>query len=369
MLEKRPLRVLALVTAPTLGAGNRTRIEQYASLFRAHGIELRVSAFFDDATYRILYEQGHVLAKIAGTLRGIARRARDLWRLRRFDLVLIYRESAPLGPPLIERIFSRLGLRYVFDFDDAIFLGPIHPVNRRWAWLRDPSRVTETTRRAAAVTVGTEYTASWARRWNPNVTIVRDAVDTERHRPGLVRRPETPKVIGWVGSSTTAPYLHILDEPLARVAEQRKDVLFRVIGGRYEHPALPVEVVPYRLHEEPADISTFHIGVLPEPDDPWTRGKGGFKALLYMAAAIPVVASNVGVNSDVVAHGETGYCVNGPHEWVEAILRLLDDPELRATMGERGRALVEKRFSVTAQGPVFAAALLRAAERLAHRDR
>jgi len=110
MLEKRPLRVLALVTAPTLGAGNRTRIEQYASLFRAHGIELRVSAFFDDATYRILYEQGHVLAKIAGTLRGIARRARDLWRLRRFDLVLIYRESAPLGPPLIERIFSRSSL-------------------------------------------------------------------------------------------------------------------------------------------------------------------------------------------------------------------------------------------------------------------
>ncbi len=324
---------------------------------------MTISPFFDDAAYRVLYEPGHVPGKALGTLRGVARRLRDLFRLRDFDLVLIYRESAPVGPPVFERLLAASRMPYVFDFDDAIFLGPIHPANRRWGWLRHPSRVTETTRRAAAVTVSVEYLAQWARQWNANVVIIADAVDTDRHRPGLADPPESPMVLGWVGSSTTAPYLEVIDEPLARIAARRSDVVLRVIGGSYTHPALPVQVVPYRLAEEPAEIAAFHIGVLPLPDDPWTRGKGAFKALLYMAAGIPVVASKVGAVPDIVVDGETGFCVDNAKEWEEAILRLLDDADLRAEMGERGRALVERRYSIPARSPALAAVLRHAAGR------
>lgn len=349
------------MTLPTLGGGNRVRIEQYVGALRRDGIEMDVSPFFDDAAYRILYRSGHVLEKTWAVLRGAARRLRDLIRARRYDLILVYRESAPVGPPLFERVLRGLGIPYVFDFDDAIFLAPIHPANRRWAWLRHPSRVVETTRHAAAVIVGNEYLASWARSHNAVVEIIPSSVDTDRFRPALVARADRPVVIGWVGSSTTAPYLELLDGPLAELARTHPELTVRVIGGTYRHPSMPVESLPYRLEQEPLDVAAFDIGVLPEPDDLWTRGKGAFKALLYMAAGLPVVASNVGVNSEVIVDGVTGYCVSDARGWVEAIERLAGDPALRAELGRRGRERVELRYSARVQAPRFAAVLRAAA--------
>lgn len=354
------MRVLSLVTLPTLGAGNRLRIEQYGEYLRTEGIELAVSAFFDDRGYRVLYRPGHLVAKVFAVLRGIWRRVRDLARVRSFDVVLVYRESAPIGPPLFERVLGLLRIPYVFDFDDAIFLGPIHPSNRRWAWLRHPSRVAETTRGACAVIVGNEYLAQWAERHNGRVTIISTAVDVDRHRP--YPRPPGGPVIGWVGSSTTAPYLALLDEPLRVVAEHRPEVRLRLIGGRYAHPSMPTEEVAYDLEREPLHVSSFDIGVLPEPDDEWTRGKGAFKALIYMAAGLPVVASHVGVNPDIVVDGVTGYCVTDDAGWIDALERLIADPELRARLGRNGRARVEEMFSTRVQGPRLAAVLRHAAD-------
>lgn len=349
------VRILSLVTLPTLGAGNRLRIEQYVPFLRSQGIELEVSHFFDSAAYSNLYERGHTLRKSMSVLKGVARRVRDLLRAREFDLVLVYRESAPVGPPVLERLLSLLSVPYAFDFDDAIFLGPIHPANRRWGWLRQPSRVVEAARGAVAITVGNEYLAAWARRHNEHVAVIPTAVDTERHRP--FTRRDGPPVLGWIGSSTTAPYLSLLDEPLRQIATRRPDVSLRVIGGSYRHPSLPTEVSPYRLDREPQDVASFDIGLLPEPDDEWTRGKGAFKALLYMAAGLPVVASRVGVNPDVVVHGETGYCVEDADGWVEALERLIDNPELCRRMGLSGRTRVERLYSTAVQGPRLAAAL------------
>lgn len=123
-----------------------------------------------------------------------------------------------------------------------------------------------------------------------------------------------------------------------------------------------MENLPYRLREEPIDVGTFDIGVLPEPDDPWTRGKGAFKALLYMAAGIPVVASRVGVNSEVVEHGVMGYVVDDDQGWIDAMSRLADDAELRAELGARGRERVERLYSAHVQAPRLAAVLRGAAK-------
>ncbi len=355
------MRVLALVTLPTLGAGNRLRVVQYVGPLKDHGIDLVVSSFFSDDELEILYRPGHVVAKAVAVIRGIARRICDLTRAARFDLVLVYRESAPLGPPLFEGLLRLIGVRYVFDFDDAVFLGPIHPANRRWAWLRDPSRVGAAARGAVSVIAGNDYLADWARNHNPNVTVIPTPVDTEHHRPAQARDPRPrPLVLGWVGSSTTAPYLGLLDDALAILAE-KMDVVFRVVGGDYSHPTATVELRPYRLETEPLELEAFDIGLLPEPDDQWTRGKGAFKALLYMATQLPVVASRVGVNQEVVVDGETGFCVDDTAGWVTAIERLAADPELRRRFGAAGRQRVERLFSLRAQTPRFANALREAA--------
>ena len=351
-----PIRVLALVTLPTLGAGNRLRIEQYAPSLRPHGIELDVSPFFDAAAHDVLYRPRHLVAKALGVLRGFARRARDLWRARRYDLVLVYRESAPLGPPVVEALLGMLRVPYVYDFDDAIFVRPPYSANRAWDWLRPPSRVASTARGAQEVIVGNEYLAESARKWNARVTIIPTPVDTERHRPRTTARPVGPLVLGWVGSQTTAPYLHLIDDALTDLA-RRHHFVVRVVGGPYEHGSALVEQLAYDLEREPADLESFDIGLLPEPDDAWTRGKGAFKALLYMATGLPVVASKVGVNPEVVVEGETGFCVGTTDEWVRSLDQLLTDAELRRRLGAAGRQRLLERYSLQVQAPRLAKVL------------
>lgn len=362
MTSPGPLRVLALVPLPTLGAANRLRVEQYASPLRREGIEISVSAYFDDDAYRILYRPGHVGAKALAVARGAVRRVCDILRARRYDLVLVQRESAPVGPPVLEGVLRALHVPYVFDFDDALFLGPIHPANRRWAWLRDPSRVAHAVRMASAVIAGNEYLAEWARARNPNVTVIPTPVDPQRHheRPRHVGRGTQ---VGWVGSSTTAAYLGILDAPLRELARSHPDIVLRVIGGTYWHPVARVEEIAYDLAREPSDVAACDIGVLPEPDDPWTRGKGAFKALVYMAAALPVVASRVGVNPDVIVDGRTGFLVDDDDGWIDAIDRLIRDPELRESLGRAGRARLLERYAVGVQAPRVARVLRDAAMR------
>jgi glycosyltransferase involved in cell wall biosynthesis len=353
-------RVLCLVLYPRSNASVRLRFEQQRSELAKYGIDLTVSSFLDEPGYRVTFQPGHIIAKVVAVARGFARRVLDVKRVPKFDLLLVYRESTPFGPRFVEAAASLLGVPVVLDFDEAIFIGNIHPTNRRWAWLRDPRRLPVALRSARAVTAQNDYLADFARRFNSRVSVVPTPVDTEARRPRTMRRPG-PVVIGWLGSETTAPYLHLVDDALARLSDE-SDIVVRVVGGAYLSPRLRhVDVREFSLGREQSDLDGFDIGILPEPDDPWTKGKGGYKALLYMAAGIPVVASRVGVNPDIVADGETGYCVDTTEEWVTALHRLIGDEGLRNRLGSAGRARAVEYFSVAVIAPRFAAALRDAA--------
>ena len=355
------LKVLCLVLYPRSNAGVRLRFEQQLSELATHGVDVTLSPFLDEGGYRAAFRSGHTLGKITAVTRGFVRRLADAARIRRFDLLLVYRESTPFGPRFVEAAAALARVPVAVDFDEAIFIRNIHPANRRWAWLRAQRRLPAALRSARAVTVQNAYLADYARRFNARVTVVPTPVDTEARRPRAARRPG-PVVIGWLGSETTAPYLHLVDEALARVSDEC-DIVVRVVGGAYSNPRVrQVEVLEFGLDREQSDLDGFDIGILPEPDDPWTRGKGGYKGLLYMAAGIPVVASRVGVNPDIVADGETGFCVDTTDEWVSALRRLIDDDALRGRLGSAGRARAVERYSIAVIAARFAATLRDAVE-------
>jgi len=211
------------------------------------------------------------------------------------------------------------------------------------------------------VTVQNEFLAEFARGLNSRVTVIPTPVDTQARRPRAARAPG-PVVIGWIGSDTTAPYLHLVDDALARVSAEC-EIVVRVVGGDYDNARLRrLEVESFVLEREQSDLERIDIGILPEPDDLWTRGKGGYKALLYMAAGVPVVASRVGVNPDIVVDGETGFCVSTTEEWVGALRRLALDADLRERLGRAGRERAVQRYSIDVITPLFAGALREAAE-------
>ena len=200
------------------------------------------------------------------------------------------------------------------------------------------------------VFAGNRYLAEYAAAYNDNVHVVPTTLDTTSHAP----RPHAPRdriCIGWSGSYSTIPYFDGLTPALARLKDRFGErVYFKVMGdAQYDNPTLGVKGLAWREAAEVEDTSELDIGLMPLPDDPWTRGKCGFKALLYMSLAIPPVVSPIGVNADIVEDGVNGFTATTDDEWVAKLSTLIEDAKLREQLGKRGRETVVERFSFDSQ--------------------
>jgi glycosyltransferase involved in cell wall biosynthesis len=187
-------------------------------------------------------------------------------------------------------------------------------------------------------------------------------VDVDRYRP-RGRNSQHPSVIGWMGSPSTAAYVAERALVWERVTTER-DCMLRLVGaGAIDLGGVRHECVSWREEREIADLQGFDIGIMPLRDDPWSRGKCGFKLIQYMACGLPVVASPVGVNRRIVEDGTTGFLCECDDEWVERVERLADTPTLRAQMGGAARAAVERNWSFQRWGEPWVAVLREAARR------
>ena len=347
------MRLLAVV--PSIYDRNpsqRYRIEQWEPLLRERGVEITYQPFEDAELNAVLYRAGDTVRKVKLVGRALGRRWRGLQAVRDFDAVYILRETALLGPPWFERWIHRTGVPFVFDFDDAVFVPYVSPSNGYLSYLKFPGKTRTICRLAAHVMAGNEYLADYARAVNNRVTVIPTTVDTSKY---TVARPtaaaDGPPVIGWTGSYSTAQHLRTLEGALRRLAARERFRL-RVIGAPgFEMAGVDVEVVPWRSETEVADLRPIDIGVMPLPDDPWSRGKCGMKALQYMGLAIPTVCSPVGVNSDIIRDGENGLLAATEDDWVEKLTLLLRSAELRERLGAAGRVTVETTFSAAVQAP------------------
>lgn len=349
------LRVLALVPYPTGRVpGQRFRLEQWAPHLASAGIDVRFAPFLDDATLDVLYAPGHARRKVQATLAGHLRRWRTTRALEGCDVVWVYREAALLGPAWIERRVARRR-PLVFEFDDAIWL-PASSAANAWARLLKPAGKTAAVCRLAQhVVVGNATLAQFAGQHARAVSVVPSTIDTHVYVPRP--RPANPRpVLGWTGSTTTLPYLEALLPALLRL-RRALDFELHVVGGQPRLPGLDVRLVPWRAASEADDLRAFDVGLMPLPDDVWSRGKCGMKALQYMALGIPPVVAPVGVNATLVVDGVSGFHARSDDEWVQVLLRLLRAPELRARLGAQARATVEREFSAAVQAPRVAVLL------------
>jgi glycosyltransferase involved in cell wall biosynthesis len=366
MPDARRIRVLALSPIPEEGAGCRFRIAQYLPYLRDAGIDVTISSFATQEFFQLLYQHGHYPRKAAGFMALAARRLVETTTLGGYDLVWLYREAIPLGPPIVEWLVSKRGIPIVYDFDDAIFLPNVSAANRAISFLKNPGRVAQVLQRSTRVVVGNEFLAQYARRFNSSVTVIPTAVDTTRFVPRAAgpSRAEGELVVGWIGSPTTFPYLEALAPVLRDVAAGHR---FRLkvsgAGQPVRFPGLTVDEVPWSMTNEVSLFNTCDIGVYPLTDDEWSKGKCGFKAIQCMACGVPVVAAAVGVNREIVNDGVNSFLAATPGEWAEKLGRLLSDSELRARMAIAGRRTIEERYSLQVTAPQLAAVLASASGR------
>jgi glycosyltransferase involved in cell wall biosynthesis len=345
------MRLLAIV--PSLfdtSPGQRFRIEQWEPLLKRRGVDIDYHAFEDSELHGALYKQGNLATKLRFIARAFGRRFASLRQAKDYDAIYLFRETALLGPAIFERLFARSGMPIIFDFDDAIFVPYVSPANGYLSYLKFPAKTRTSCRLAAHVLAGNAYLADYARQVNDQVTIVPTTIDTEKYR--LEERPENPvPVIGWSGSYSTVQHLDTLRGALGKLARQERFRL-RVIGTpHYEIDGVEVEAMNWRAETEVADLRPIDIGVMPLPDDKWSRGKCGLKALQYMALGIPTLCSPVGVNGEILRDGENGFLAATEDQWIAHLTSLLKSAALRKQLGLAGRATVEAHYSAVSQAP------------------
>ena len=282
------MRVLALMPALyDTSPSQRYRLEQWEPLLRERGVEITYEPFEDEELNALLYKPGLVRQKLQLVTRGLNRRLSLVRKVRDYDLVYILREAALLGPPIFEKLIHQRRVPIVFDFDDAVFVSYRSPSNGYFSYLKFASKTKTICRIASHVMVGNPYLAQYALQVNDRVTVIPTTIDTEKYQVPPPKNSSGPPVIGWTGSHSTVQHLDTLRGALKKLA-QRESFRLRVIGTpAYECVPLDVEAMRWRAETEVQDLSVIDIGVMPLPDDRWSKGKCGLKALQFMAAGIP----------------------------------------------------------------------------------
>ncbi len=177
--------------------------------------------------------------------------------------------------------------------------------------------------------------------------------DTDRFIPVKTYCKNEETTIGWTGTHSTIPFLEVLQPVLAELSKKRKIRLLVIANHEYKMENVNTEFIPWHKETEVEDLHRVEIGLYPIPANEWSLGKSSLKALTYMAIAIPFVATAYGTNFRIMENGVHGFLASTNEDWLEALIKLIDDVELRKRMGLAGRRRVEEMFSVKANFPKY----------------
>lgn len=254
-----------------------------------------------------------------------------------WDLVFIQRERIEIK--YLKHLKSK-NIPLIFDFDDSIFL------TENKARLGSLSTALMV-QYAYSVIISTPYLAAFCKENGKEPFIIHTSVDGELIKPNTLADPDNVPVIGWIGSKSTTVVLKQAEDALRRLAKELKYKLI-LIGAdtSYQPAGIPFEHLPWRLEKEPEYLRLMDIGIMPLMPIEYSKGKGGYKLYMYMAAGIPVVATPIGINSGIVKEGVNGYLAKNAEEWQTKLSLLIQNPELRKKMGLIGREQFEREYSM-----------------------
>ena len=247
------------------------------------------------------------------------------------------------GPMWMELLIAYTHPRVIYDYDDSLYTFP-----------RYAKCLPRLLKAVNQVVVGNHYIAEYSKKYNSHVSVIPTCPDhdafVERRKSAAGSEGNAVR-IGWIGNPANLGYLNMVGPVFHRLATEYSVLFVIISAGPYDLASLGLEDLPVRrlewsLDKEAADISSFDIGIMPVLKDVVGEGKCGFKALQYMAAGIPCVASPVGVNVDIIQHGATGYLAGTEEEWYEFLKALVESSELRQQMGQRARCFTLQNYSL-----------------------
>ncbi|MHB1056015.1 MAG: glycosyltransferase family 4 protein [Thermoleophilia bacterium] len=351
------MKVLLLSRYDQLGASSRVRSLQYLPLLESSGIEVTTSPLFDNKYISNLCAGNQI--SIKSLLYAIAGRLKSMMRKTEYDLIWVESEMLPWLPEWMESILVGHRLPWIVDYDDAIF----HRYDQHKSMVVRAllaHKIDALMAHSSLVLTGNKYLASRAKTAGAaRVEILPSVIDLKKYtHPAITGEVDIHHhkdfVLGWMGSPVTKKYLLVIQDALQEVCVSDQVRLILVGSGNFHLAGVQPEIRSWTEASEVEELRTFDVGIMPLTDDDWSRGKCGYKLIQYMACSLPVIASPVGANTDIVEDGVNGILASSSEEWVAAIRTLKNDRDLGMRMGINGRKRVEAKYCLQKTAPILA---------------
>lgn len=355
--SRKLFSVLFVPSCTQRAPATRVRVHQYLPYLKSRGIKVLVLPILSDSTTRhmlispTLGPFRRVVFYIRIMLEKLLRLTLVLWTASEYDVVFLQRTTFPFGG---ERLLAAVNPRIIYDFDDSIFMAD--PETTEWWPITKMKQAAKSREFAAILRVSriaiadSEPLVEQASIFCRKCILLQGPIDTGRYRY-RPRKRSGQVTIGWIGSPSTAGYLKSFKNvfyELHRVYDVKIKLIgagTRALGGDY------ITSVDWNPETEVEELQTFDIGVMPMPNNEWTRGKLGYKMLQYMAVGVPPVASYTETTARIIVDGRNGLMVRDETQWFDKLAYLCQDSAARARMGSAARNTVEEKCSLHANAP------------------
>lgn len=336
------MKVLAFTKYDSMGASTRVRLLTYFDYFSS--VEFDVNPLFDNDYLQELYHKKnrskiHVFRRYLNRFGEIIRL---LFKPKVYDVIWIEKELFPWVPLPIEYVLKVKGFKIVFDYDDAVY----HNYDNYRLF---DYKFKALARLSDGVICGNQYLKNYFKKQGAkSQKLVPTVVEAQKFKP-VQKAIGSQLVIGWIGSPSTQRYLYLVEQALTELYSQHEFEL-RLIGVSDDFKyKVDYTRVNWSSESEINEVCNFDIGIMPLPNNPFEKGKCGYKIIQYFAASAPVCASSVGVNRSLVEDGVNGYLCQSSDSWYESLESLLSNANIRKQMGSSGRNKIEKEFTYSSQ--------------------
>lgn len=338
------LKVVALLQGRTTPS-DRFRVRQNIPYLADLGIQVTGYTPFISSYSRLPGKFGKIRERylppiaVAKAILIIAGRARGTIASYRANLTWIGRSYIPGLEGLVRLV---KGPR-VLDVDDAIWMTT--PLGRGAA--------ARFARKMDAVIANNDFVADWYSQYCKNVYVVPDGIDIERFKPAdkTLKSDSDNFIVGWTGTSVNFGEIYNIEPALVRFLKDHPKARLRIISNEppkfCDIPLVQLEFRRWTAEAEGTNLSDLDVGIMPMRDNEWTRGKNSNKMLCYMASGLPVVVSPIGTNKEILGLGDIGLHPDSLDGWYDCLTKLFNDRMTRLAMGARGRAIIEREFSIT----------------------
>jgi glycosyltransferase involved in cell wall biosynthesis len=345
MIQRSKKVLIVSAHRPNRSPSQRFRYEQYIPFLEESGYAFTYSFLISEKDDLFFYKHGFYFEKAGVLLKSLFIRCKDVFRANSFDIIFIQREALMLGTSFFERLLSKKRAKIIFDFDDAIWFPNIEGGNKALSFLKKPGKTKDIIEHVDYVLAGNQYLADYAMNHNKNVTVIPTTIDLSYHHLNEI----SSKVIciGWTGSFSTLPYFELLLPVLKRLKDEFAQLQFKIIVDEEKYYSqIDTFTTKWSKSTEIDELNSISIGIMPLPNDEWTKGKCGFKGLQYMALKKACVMSAIGVNREIIESGVNGFLASTDEEWYNHLKNLINDEELRDRIAKKGYDTIKANYSV-----------------------